>query len=133
MKAEKVVFPSILGAHEGKILKWHVKEGDYVKTGQSVADIETSVATVEYESYQEGYLLYRGVMEGESIKVGYVLCIVGDQGADIDAILKEAAQEYLEDPDKFKSGQNPYQGETRSVAENEVTLKLPKWLARLFK
>jgi pyruvate dehydrogenase E2 component (dihydrolipoamide acetyltransferase) len=52
---------------EGVVAKWHKKIGDKVKTGDLVAEIETDKATMEFESYQEGTLLYIGV-EGEDYK-----------------------------------------------------------------
>jgi pyruvate dehydrogenase E2 component (dihydrolipoamide acetyltransferase) len=51
---------------EGVVSKWHKKVGDKVKTGDLVADIENDKATMEFESYQEGVLLYRGVEEGKA-------------------------------------------------------------------
>ena len=46
---------------EGVVAKWHKNVGDPVKSGELVAEIETDKATMEFESYQEGVLLYRGV------------------------------------------------------------------------
>ena len=39
---------------EGKLAKWHVKEGDAVKAGDILAEIETDKATMEFESIDEG-------------------------------------------------------------------------------
>ena len=44
---------------EGVVAKWHKKVGDKIKSGELVAEIETDKATMEFESYQEGILLYR--------------------------------------------------------------------------
>ena len=51
---------------EGVVAKWHKNVGDPVKSGELVAEIETDKATMEFESYQEGVLLYRGVEEGKA-------------------------------------------------------------------
>jgi pyruvate dehydrogenase E2 component (dihydrolipoamide acetyltransferase) len=72
---------------EGVIAKWHKKVGDKVKTGDLVAEIETDKATMEFESYQEGVLLYRGVEEGKSAPVDGVLAILGKEGEDFQALL----------------------------------------------
>ena len=45
---------------EGVVIKWHKKIGDKVKNGELVAEIETDKATMEFESFQEGVLLYIG-------------------------------------------------------------------------
>ena len=54
---------------EGVVSKWHKKEGDQIKEGDLLADIETDKATMEFESFQEGVLLYIGVKESESAPV----------------------------------------------------------------
>ena len=50
---------------EGVVAKWHKKIGDKVKSGDLLADIETDKATMEFESFQDGVLLYIGVQEGK--------------------------------------------------------------------
>jgi len=49
---------------EGKLAKWHVKEGDTVKTGDILAEIETDKATMEFESIDEGRIAKLLVPEG---------------------------------------------------------------------
>ncbi len=72
---------------EGVVSKWHKKVGDKIKTGELVADIETDKATMEFESYQEGTLLYIGVAEGKGAPVNSVLAILGKEGEDYKALL----------------------------------------------
>ena len=74
---------------EGVVSKWHKKVGDKIKTGDLVADIETDKATMEFESYQEGVLLYRGVEEGKAAPVDGVLAILGKEGEDYSKLLEE--------------------------------------------
>ena len=73
---------------DGVVSKWHKKVGDKIKTGDLVADIETDKATMEFESYQEGVLLYRGVEEGKAAPVDGILAILGKEGEDYKPLLE---------------------------------------------
>jgi pyruvate dehydrogenase E2 component (dihydrolipoamide acetyltransferase) len=73
---------------EGVIAGWQKNVGDTVKKGDVLADIETDKATMELESYKDGILLYQGAKAGEKILVNQLLCIIGQPGLDIDAIVK---------------------------------------------
>ena len=55
---------------DGVVAKWHKKIGDKINEGDLLADIETDKATLEFESFQEGYLLHIGVQEKETAAVG---------------------------------------------------------------
>ncbi len=73
---------------EGVISKWYKKVGDKIKTGEVVADIETDKATMEFESYQEGTLLYIGVQEGSAVPVDAIIAVIGNAGEDFQELLK---------------------------------------------
>ena len=73
---------------EGVVAKWHKKVGDKIKSGELVAEIETDKATMEFESYQEGVLLYRGVEEGTGAPVDGILAILGKEGEDYKSLLE---------------------------------------------
>src|SRR5690606_24531995 len=75
---------------EGVIAKWHKKVGDQVKSGELMAEIETDKATMDYESYNDGTILYLGAKEGEAVKVNDVLAVVGKKGEDYKALLESA-------------------------------------------
>lgn len=75
---------------EGVVSKWHKKIGDKVKSGDLLADIETDKATMEFESFSDGVLLYQGVAEGGTAPVESVLAVLGKEGEDISALLAEA-------------------------------------------
>lgn len=77
---------------EGVIAKWHKKVGDQVKSGELMAEIETDKATMDYESYNEGTILYLGAKEGEPVKVDDVLAVVGKKGEDYQALLEGAGK-----------------------------------------
>lgn len=72
---------------EGVIAGWQKNVGDNVKKGEVLADIETDKATMELESYKDGVLLYQGAKAGDKILVNDLLCIIGKQGTDVDAIV----------------------------------------------
>jgi pyruvate dehydrogenase E2 component (dihydrolipoamide acetyltransferase) len=75
---------------EGVIAKWHKKVGDTVKSGELMAEIETDKATMDYESFNNGTVLYLGAKEGEAVKIDGVLAIVGNKGEDFSALLSGA-------------------------------------------
>lgn len=77
---------------EGVIAKWHKKVGDSVKSGELMAEIETDKATMDYESFNDGTILYLGAKEGEAVKINDVLAIVGKKGEDYAALLAGAGQ-----------------------------------------
>jgi len=78
---------------EGVVAKWHKKIGDPIKAGDLVAEIETDKATMEFESYQNGTLLYIGVPEGKGAPVDAILAIIGKPGEDYTHLLKEEKPE----------------------------------------
>ncbi len=93
VNAEIVRMPKMSDTmEEGVISAWHKKVGDAVESGELVAEIETDKATMEYESYNDGTILYLGAAEGEAVKVDGVLAIVGEAGADFELLLKAESQ-----------------------------------------
>ncbi|SDM05252.1 pyruvate dehydrogenase E2 component (dihydrolipoamide acetyltransferase) [Daejeonella rubra] len=76
---------------EGVIAKWHKKVGDKIGSGDLVAEIETDKATMDFESFQEGTLLYIGAKEGEACPVDSVIAILGEPGEDFQALLSGAS------------------------------------------
>ena len=75
---------------EGVVAEWHKKVGEEVESGDLLAEIETDKATMEFESFQDGYLLYIGVEKGGTAPVDSVLCILGEKGEDYKELLKKA-------------------------------------------
>jgi pyruvate dehydrogenase E2 component (dihydrolipoamide acetyltransferase) len=74
---------------EGVVVKWHKKVGDTIKNGDLVAEIETDKATMEFESYQAGTLLYTGIEEGKAAPVDAILAILGKPGEDYKEFLEK--------------------------------------------
>ncbi|WP_423818144.1 pyruvate dehydrogenase complex dihydrolipoamide acetyltransferase [Salinimicrobium sp. TIG7-5_MAKvit] len=73
---------------EGTVASWIKKEGDEVEEGDILAEIETDKATMEFESFYSGTLLYVGIQEGETAPVDAVLAIIGPKGTDVSSIVK---------------------------------------------
>ena len=72
---------------EGTLAKWLVKEGDAVKSGDILAEIETDKATMEFEAVDEGTIAKILVPEGsEGVKVGAPIAILAGEGEDASAI-----------------------------------------------
>jgi len=89
IKADIALMPKMSDTmSEGVIAKWHKKVGDAVKTGELLAEIETDKATMDYESYNTGTLLYIGAKEKEAVKINDVLAIIGEKNADWQTLLK---------------------------------------------
>lgn len=74
----------------GTIAAWHKSVGDAVESGELMAEIETDKATMEYESYNDGIVLYVGTEVGGSVEVNGVLAIIGEAGADWETLLKSS-------------------------------------------
>jgi len=72
---------------DGTVAAWHKKVGDKVKSGELLAEIETDKATMEFESYVDGILLYIGVQKGETVAVDAMLAVFGKEGEDVSAIV----------------------------------------------
>ena len=71
---------------EGTVATWLKKVGDKISEGDMLAEIETDKATMEFESFNEGTLLYIGIQEGESAPIDSLLAIIGPEGTDISGI-----------------------------------------------
>lgn len=67
------------GIHEGEIIKWHVDVGDRVEENQVLIEVETDKAAVEIPSPVSGFILEKRGKEGEIVKVGTVLVVVGSE------------------------------------------------------
>jgi pyruvate dehydrogenase E2 component (dihydrolipoamide acetyltransferase) len=77
---------------EGTIAKWNKKEGDAVKSGDAVAEVETDKATLDVEAYDPGTLLKIVVPAGGKVPVGALIAVVGKPGEDISALLASAGK-----------------------------------------
>ncbi|MDI5899016.1 pyruvate dehydrogenase complex dihydrolipoamide acetyltransferase [Flavobacterium yafengii] len=101
---------------EGTVATWLKKVGDAVAEGDILAEIETDKATMEFESFNEGTLLYVGIEEGNTAPVDSLLAIIGPAGTDISGIAEN-----------YKTGGAPQAApavaEEKEVASTEKALE----------
>ena len=108
---------------EGVVAKWLKKVGDKVEEGDILAEIETDKATMEFESFSEGTLLYIGIEEGETAPVDNLLAIIGEEGEDISALIKKgikaSEKEETTSQSKDSSKEAPVADAKESEEKNE--------------
>lgn len=118
---------------EGTIAAWLKEEGDEVKSGDILAEVETDKATMELESYEDGVLLHIGVQAGDSVPIDGVIAVIGEKGADYQKLLKAheqqasgadkkpAAKEEKKDTPKAESKPEPKKAEVAQVTSSTST------------
>ena len=105
---------------EGVVAKWLVNEGDTIKEGDILAEIETDKATMEFESFHDGVLLHIGIKEGETAAVDTLLAIVGEKDEDISGLLSPSSNSgQLDLVDQINESENLIQN-----TEDQITLKV---------
>ncbi len=105
---------------EGVIAKWHKKVGDKVSSGELIAEVETDKATMDFESFQEGTLLYIGAKEGEAAAVDSVIAILGTEGEDYQALLSDSgSQKEVSAP--AKASEEPVKESTPVLVNTEAS------------
>src|SRR3954470_5596163 len=77
---------------EGVLVRWTKKEGDKVSPGDLVAEVETDKANMDFNIEDDGVLLKLLVKEGETVKLGAPVAILGKAGEDVAALVAEAAK-----------------------------------------
>ncbi len=103
---------------EGTVAAWLKKVGDTVEEGDILAEIETDKATMEFESFYAGTLLYIGIQEGESSPVDEVLAVIGPAGTDVDAVLNAKSSEgKIEDQVTVKAGKEESVSKVETAAQ----------------
>jgi pyruvate dehydrogenase E2 component (dihydrolipoamide acetyltransferase) len=69
----------------GTVVKWNVKEGQSVKSGDEIADIETDKATMPLQAFDDGTVALLSVPEGESVRVGTTILVLAEAGETVAA------------------------------------------------
>ncbi|MCC5946447.1 MAG: pyruvate dehydrogenase complex dihydrolipoamide acetyltransferase [Bernardetiaceae bacterium] len=72
---------------EGVLANWLVEVGDSVSSGDPIAEVETDKATMDFETYEEGKILYLAVEGGSTVAIDAIIAIIGEEGADYQKIL----------------------------------------------
>ncbi|WP_420023631.1 pyruvate dehydrogenase complex E1 component subunit beta [Cereibacter azotoformans] len=116
--ATEVLMPALSPTmEEGTLAKWLVKEGDAVKSGQIIAEIETDKATMEFEAVDEGTIGKLLIAEGTAgVKVNTPIAVLVEEGESADATPSPAAQ-----PQGEKKPQAPEGSEGKAVDEPLVS------------
>ncbi len=93
---------------EGTLAKWLVKEGDTVKSGDLLAEIETDKATMEFEAVDEGTVVKILIAEGtDNVKVGTVIAIIAEEGEDASSVSSTPAKSETPEPAAKESEAKP--------------------------
>jgi pyruvate dehydrogenase E2 component (dihydrolipoamide acetyltransferase) len=86
--ADKVLMIALSPTMEtGTVARWRKKEGDQVKSGDVICEVETDKATMDYEASSEGTLLKIVLPDGGQAKVGDLIAVLGSPGEDISGLL----------------------------------------------
>src|SRR6187402_2601981 len=120
--ATKITMPRLSDTMtDGTVATWLKKVGDKVAEGDILAEIETDKATMEFESFNAGTLLFIGIKEGESAPVDAVLAIIGPEGTDITGIAENYKKGGATAPAKeeAQSDDAPKAGTAQSEAKSE--------------
>ena len=114
---------------EGTVSSWLVNIGDKVKEGDILAEIETDKATMEFESFYEGTLLYIGINEGETALVDSLLAIIGEENADFQSVLKNVDESENLDISKPEQLNEIEELKEKPVIENQDQISSNRVLA----
>ncbi|HWP73847.1 MAG TPA: biotin/lipoyl-containing protein, partial [Methylomirabilota bacterium] len=89
----KVIMPKLSDAMEtGKVIKWLKKEGEAVKGGDILVEVETDKANVEVEAFGSGVLRKIVIAEGDQVPVGDLIAVIADAAEDISSVAATPAK-----------------------------------------
>src|SRR5205809_3552923 len=116
-----ILMPALSPTMEkGNLAKWLKKEGDAVKTGDVIAEIETDKATMEYEAIEDGTLAKIVVPEGTNdVPVNQLIAVLAQEGEDVKAAAAAAAKAgpSAKAPSAAQAAPKPAQPPTPSLAK----------------
>ena len=82
--AKAIIIPDFgTSVDEVRLIKWLKQEGEAVKKGDALCELETDKAATELESFVEGILLRQLVEAGSEIEIGTVIAYIGQKGEEI--------------------------------------------------
>ena len=124
--ATKITMPRLSDTMtEGTVATWLKKVGDKVSEGDILAEIETDKATMEFESFNSGTLLYIGINEGETAAVDSLLAIIGKEGEDISGLISGTATETKSET-VATSSEVVSEPSTVTPSDTETSVEVPK-------
>ena len=124
--ATKITMPRLSDTMtEGTVATWLKKVGDKIAEGDILAEIETDKATMEFESFNAGTLLYIGIPEGETAPVDSLLAIIGKEGEDISSLISPLTPEGGTTTEKVEDKTTEKQQPTTEI-QQPATKGLPK-------
>jgi pyruvate dehydrogenase E2 component (dihydrolipoamide acetyltransferase) len=124
--AIKVTMPRLSDTMtEGTVATWLKKVGDKISEGDILAEIETDKATMEFESFNEGTLLYIGIPEGDTAPVDSLLAIIGDEGEDVSALIAGGATPAAEAKSEAPAATETKKEETTTTTTTTTTTAKP--------
>ena len=125
--AELIKMPRLSDTmEEGTVASWFKKVGDKVSEGDILAEIETDKATMEFESFYDGTLLYIGVKEGESTKVDEPLAIIGEANEDYKSLLDDIKKSDEVIEEKIEIKEKPVVQEKIETKEEDKEIEVVK-------
>jgi pyruvate dehydrogenase E2 component (dihydrolipoamide acetyltransferase) len=89
---------------QGTVVKWHVKVGDKVSSGDILADIETDKATMELQAFDNGTVAALAAQEGQQVSVGASILILAAEGESVEAAAKSGGSAAAPAPSKKAEG-----------------------------
>ena len=99
---------------EGVISTWVKNVGDKVTSGDVLVEIETDKAVMEYEAYEDGYLVKQTVSEGETVPIGAVIGVIADSP---DAVPEDSGDGAASEPEPAEEEQAEKAEEIKEAAE----------------
>ena len=117
---------------EGTVAKWLKQVGDKIEEGDILAEIETDKATMEFESFNEGTLLYIGIKEGDTAPVDSLLAIIGEKGEDISGLLNNSSSDAKDEkqvdaaPEKVEKDAPKANSGAAEIPEGVEIVKMPR-------
>ena len=92
--AEIIVMPKLgFNMSTGKLIQWYKKEGEPLKKGEPFFSVETDKTAIDIEANHDGVFLKKFINEGDTVDVTLPIAIVGSEGEDIGALIKEVRQQ----------------------------------------
>ena len=125
--ATKITMPRLSDTMtEGTVATWLKKVGDTIKEGDILAEIETDKATMEFESFNAGTLLYIGIQEGETAAVDSILAIIGTAGEDISSLISGNAVVEVAPSIPSQEVTTPTTPVTKSLPKGVIVVTMPR-------